>query len=119
MAGKTKKKDDGTQSKTARASMRTGGSTRESYSPAPDVARILPLGSGSHAYVLDPRDGRTVHVAVSSDRFIEVLVALAQAGHKEPMRKELVSLATRYPEGDWKDAVTRFDEALNVDGTNA
>ncbi|MGH9022358.1 MAG: hypothetical protein ACRDV9_04545 [Acidimicrobiia bacterium] len=114
MAGKVKKKDDAVQSKTARASMRTGSGNREAYNAAPDVTRIVPLGLGTHAYVLDPRDGRTLHLEVSSERFVEVLGALVEAGHGDLVRRELAALATRFPAGDWKDAVTRLDSALGA-----
>lgn len=114
MAGKVKKKDDGVQSKTARASMRTGSGNREAYNAAPDVTRIVPLGSGTHAYVLDPRNGRTLHLEVSSARFVEVLGALVEAGHGELIRRELAALATRFPEGDWKDAITRLEHAADA-----
>jgi hypothetical protein len=96
MAGKVKNKDDGAlQSKTARASMRTGG-TKESYIPSADVSRIVPLGGGSYAYVLDPRDGRTLHLEVASDKFVEVLAELVQAGH-DRMLRDLAELVEKYP----------------------
>ena len=57
MAGKVKKKgDDAPQSKTARASLRTGAGKAE-FIAAADAPRIVPLGGGTHAYILDPRDG--------------------------------------------------------------
>src|SRR5947208_1071358 len=46
MAGKVKKKgDDAPQSKTARASLRTGGAKAE-FIAAADAPRIVPLGGG-------------------------------------------------------------------------
>jgi hypothetical protein len=110
MAGKVKNKDDGgLQSKTARASMRTGGA-KESYVASPDVSRIVPLGGGTHAYVLDPRDGKTVHVKVASDRFIEVLSELVEAGHGDRMRRDLAELVEKYP--SFAEASERLEAAL-------
>ena len=66
MAGKVKKKgDDAPQSKTARASLRTGAGKAE-FIAAADAPRIVPLGGGTHAYILDPRDGRTRRFKVAS-----------------------------------------------------
>ena len=111
MAGKVKKKDDGAQSKTARASMR-GGSTKETYNASPDVARIVPLGGGTGAYVLDPRDGRTVRLTLGTEKFFDVLTALADAGHADRLRRDLSDLVGRYPESNWKEASVRFEALL-------
>jgi len=113
MAGKVKNKgDEGLQSKTARASMRGSTGGRDGYIASGDVTRILPLGGGTHAYVLDPRDGRTLRLAVGSERFVEVLRALVDAGHGDRMRRDLADLTTRYPAGAWKDAQERLEAAL-------
>ncbi len=117
MAGKVKKKDDGAQSKTARASMR-GLSTKETYNASPDVARIVPLGGGTGAYVLDPRDGRTVRLTVGSDKFFEVLIALADSGNGDRIRRDLADLVGRYPESAWKESAVRF-EAMLVERTQS
>ncbi|HLF40858.1 MAG TPA: hypothetical protein VI854_05210 [Acidimicrobiia bacterium] len=111
MAGKAKNKDEGQQSKTARASMRTGGG-KESYQASGDVARIVPLGGGTGAYVLDPRNGRTLRHQVGSEDFIEVLIALVDAGYGDRVRRDLSDLVARYPETPWKDVTVRFEGAL-------
>jgi hypothetical protein len=109
MAGKVKKKDDGAvQSKTARASMRTGGGKAE-FIAAADAPRIVPLGGGTHAYVLDPRDGKTRRFKVSSDEFFGMLTTLEEAGHGDRMRRDLNELATRYPTSGWSQAIARID----------
>lgn len=113
MAGKVKKKDDAVLSKTARASTRGSQGGKEAYIPSGDVTRIVPLGGGTHAYILDPRNGRTVRTAVSSDKFIEVLSALAEAGHGDRMRRDLAELATKYPQGGWSAAQARLDAQLS------
>lgn len=113
MAGKVKKKDEsGVQSKTARASMRGGAAKGAEYIASGDVSRIVPLGGGTYAYVLDPRNGRTLKMSVKSDQFVEVLGALAEAGHGDRMKRDLAELAARYPSGGWADAQTRLEATL-------
>ena len=113
MAGKVKKKDDGAvQSKTARASMRGATAKGAEYIASGDVARIVPLGGGTHAYVLDPRNGRTLRMPVNSDTFIEVLGALAEAGHGDRMKRDLAELASKYPSGGWSNAQTKLEAAM-------
>ena len=111
MAGKVKNKDEGLQSKTARASMRGATGGREAYIASADAARIVPLGGGTHAYVLDPRDGKTLRFSVTSGGFIEALRTLVDAGHGDRVRRDLADLANRYP--SWKDVSDRFEAALN------
>jgi len=109
MAGKVKKKgDDAPQSKTARASLRTGGGKAE-FIAAADAPRIVPLGGGTHAYILDPRDGRTRRFKVASDEFFGMLATLDEAGHGDRMRRDLNELANRYPQSGWSQAVARVD----------
>ena len=108
MAGKVKTKDDGAvQSKTARASMRTGAGKAE-FIAAADAPRIVPLGGGTHAYILDPRDGKTRRFKVSSEEFFGMLEALDEAGHGDRMRRDLNELAVRYPAAGWTQAIARI-----------
>jgi len=109
MAGKVKKKDDQLQSKTARASMRGSTGGRNDFAAAADAPRIVPLGGGSHAYILDPRDGRTRKYSVASQSFFEALAVLAEAGFGDRMRRDLAELAGRYPTSGWGLALARFD----------
>ena len=109
MAGKVKKKgDDAPQSKTARASLRTGGGKAE-FIAAADAPRIVPLGGGTHAYILDPRDGKTRRFKVASDEFFGALATLDEAGHGDRMKRDLVDLANRYPQSGWSQALSRVD----------
>jgi hypothetical protein len=109
MAGKVKKKgDDAPQSKTARASLRTGGGKAE-FIAAADAPRIVPLGGGTHAYILDPRDGKTRRFKVASDEFFGMLTTLDEAGHGDRMRRDLNELANRYPDSGWSQAVARVN----------
>lgn len=119
MAGKVKKKgDDAPQSKTARASLRTGGGKAE-FIAAADAPRIVPLGGGTHAYILDPRDGKTRRFKVASDEFFGALATLEDAGHGDRMKRDLVELANRYPETGWSQAVSRLDAPAVEDAPEA
>jgi hypothetical protein len=119
MAGKVKKKDDGpVQSKTARASMRTGGGKAE-FIAAADAPRIVPLGGGTHAYILDPRDGKTRRFKVASDEFFGMLTTLEEAGHGDRMRRDLNELANRYPVSGWSQAIARIDAPAVEDAPEA
>ena len=109
MAGKVKKKgDDAPQSKTARASLRTGAAKAD-FIAAADAPRIVPLGGGTHAYILDPRDGKTRRFKVSSDEFFGMLATLDEAGHGDRMRRDLNELANRYPTSGWSQAIERVN----------
>jgi hypothetical protein len=119
MAGKVKKKgDDAPQSKTARASLRTGGGKAE-FIAAADAPRIVPLGGGTHAYILDPRDGKTRRFKVASDEFFGALATLEEAGHGDRMKRDLVDLANRYPQTGWSQAVSRLDAPAVEDAPEA
>ena len=119
MAGKVKKKgDDAVQSKTARASMRTGGGKAD-FIAAADAPRIVPLGGGTHAYILDPRDGKTRRFKVASDDFFGMLATLDEAGHGDRMRRDLNELANRYPASGWSQAIARIDGPAVEDGAEA
>ena len=119
MAGKVKKKgDDAPQSKTARASLRTGGGKAE-FIAAADAPRIVPLGGGTHAYILDPRDGKTRRFKVASDEFFGMLATLEEAGHGDRMRRDLNELANRYPQSGWSQAIARLDGPAVDDAPDA
>lgn len=109
MAGKVKSKgDDAPQSKTARASLRTGGGKAE-FIAAADAPRIVPLGGGTHAYILDPRDGKTRRFKVASDDFFGMLATLDESGYGDRMRRDLKELANRYPTSGWSQALARIE----------
>lgn len=89
MAGKkieSKKKVDagGPQSKTARASMAKGKKKEEGFIASGDMDRIIPLCGGEWAYVLDPRDGRTHHVKVDSDKWYSLIIPLLEDAKHGP-----------------------------------
>ncbi|MEW6477742.1 MAG: hypothetical protein AB1679_36315 [Actinomycetota bacterium] len=119
MAGKAKNKgDDAPQSKTARASLRTGGGKAD-FIAAADAPRIVPLGGGTHAYILDPRDGKTRRFKVASDEFFGALSTLDEAGHGDRMRRDLKDLADRYPQSGWSQAVARIEGPAVADAAEA
>lgn len=95
MAGKkiaSKKKIDagGPVSKTARASK---VKKEEGFIASGDMDRIIPLCGGEWAYLLDPRDGKTQHIRVGSERWnslIEVLVDDPRYGDR--IQRQLIRL---------------------------
>jgi len=103
--------------------MRTGGGKAD-FIAAADAARIVPLGGGTHAYILDPRDGKTRRFKVASDEFFGMLTTLDEAGHGDRMRRDLNELANRYPQSGWSQAIARIDgpaveETPEVEATQA
>lgn len=94
MAGKKKGNDDAGMSKTARASSLKKGGKQEGFIPAaPEhMNRIIPLAGGEYAYVLDPRDGKTHHLRVYSERWAALMVDLEAAGHGDRIQSELEKL---------------------------
>lgn len=50
---------------------------------------VLPLNKGRHAYVVDPLSRKTQHVAVDSQKFLDVMSAVVAAGRAEALRSEL------------------------------
>lgn len=73
MAGKKRKsiQDDVKLSKTARASK--GKKKDEGFLASGDMDRIIPLCGGKWAYILDPRDGKTHHVQVGSEKWSGII----------------------------------------------
>jgi hypothetical protein len=96
MAGKkiaSKKKVDagGPVSKTARASK--AKKKEEGFIASGDMDRIIPLCDGEWAYLLDPRDGKTHHIRVGSEKWnnlIEILVN--DVKHGDRIRNQIVTL---------------------------
>lgn len=76
MAGKKKVVDDSHLSKTARASR--GKKKEEGFLASADMDRIIPLNGGTWAYLLDPRDGRTHHLRVNSDKWNDLITVLVE-----------------------------------------
>jgi hypothetical protein len=73
----SKKKIDagGTPSKTAKRSQ--ARKKEEGFQASGDMDRIIPLCGGEWAYLLDPRDGRTYHVRVGSDKWNSLIGDIA------------------------------------------
>lgn len=80
MAGKKKHVDDGVQSKTSRASSLKKGGKKEGFVPAaPEhMNRIISLNGGLNCYLLDPRDGKTHHLKVNSEKYHAILDEIFQ-----------------------------------------
>jgi len=99
MAGKNKFQES--TNKSAQA----GKKKDEGFQASADLKRIIPLGGGTHAYVLDPRTGLTHHLQVGSDRW-DVLIGalLSTPAHAAKIQAELDKLG-------WSHLV-RVEEAL-------
>lgn len=95
MAGKKKVQDEAVN-KTARKNQQKGKS-QDSFIPAApeNLRRIISLGGGTHAYLLDPRDGKTHHLAVGSDKWNALLADLAETKHADHINAELEALGWR------------------------
>lgn len=77
-------------SKTARASM--GKGKDDGFKASGDMKRIIPLNNGNHAYLLDPRTGRTHHLAVGSPMWNTLIEELAATDYGSGIQKELEEL---------------------------
>lgn len=100
MAGKKKGNDDAGMSKTARASsLKKGGKQEGFIAAAPEhMDRIVSLGGGSHIYFLDPRDGKTRHLAVGSDAYNAAIISVLASSHATNVRAELTRKGFPIPE---------------------
>lgn len=92
MGGKRKVSQDVPQSKTARASMGKKGAKDDGFKASGDMARIISCGGGTHAYLLDPRDGKTHHEAVDSEKWARLLGELLVSEHGPRIMAELEAL---------------------------
>lgn len=112
MAGKKKGNDDAGMSKTARASSLKKGGKKEGFIPAaPEhMKRIVSLGGGSHAYLMDPRDGKTHHLAVGSEKWDALLLTLADTDHGVHIEAEIRKLGWDWP-SDRVEAIMEQVEA--------
>lgn len=82
MAGKNKGNDQ-VLSKTAQRSK--GKVKDQGFQASWECPRVYSLAGGTYARILDPRDGRSKHLAVGSDSYFEVvsqIVAAEPHGHK-------------------------------------
>lgn len=100
MAGKKKSNDDGPQSKTSRASSLKKGGKQEGFVPAaPEhMDRFISLGQGKYVYFLDPRDGKTLHLAVSSQKYDDFITEALASAHGDRIRAEMVRKGLPVPE---------------------
>lgn len=91
MAGKKKGNDDAGMSKTARASsLKKGGKVEGFIAAAPEhMDRIVSLGGGSHIYLLDPRNGKTLHLRVGSEAYNNAVISVLESAYAEQVRSEL------------------------------
>lgn len=100
-------------SKTARASVRAGqaGQAGGALSVLGEFKYLIPLNQGKHAYVRNLTNGKTVHAATNSDKFVEEIRVLGAAGHGAKIQAELEALATQFPSDGWDATTKRLAEA--------
>jgi hypothetical protein len=99
-------------SKTARASVRAGQAGQGgALSVLGEFKYLIPLNGGKHAYVRNLTNGKTVHVRIDSEAFLEEVRQLAGAGHATKIRAEISGLATAFPGDGWDTAEKRLVEA--------
>lgn len=91
MAGKKKVADEAVN-KTARKNQQKG--KKEGFIPAaPEtLKRVIPLGGGTYAYLLDPRDGKTYHLKVGSFGWKTLLAELDSTDYGKQINAELEAL---------------------------
>lgn len=100
------------QSKTARASVRAGaGATGGALSVLGEFKYLIPLNGGKHSYIRNLTTGKTVHAATDSEKFVNEIKALADAGHGAKIRTELDNLNQAHPEHGWDLTTKRLVEA--------
>lgn len=95
MAGKKKNVQDAPQSKTARASL--GKKKAEGFQASADMDRFISLGGGTYCYLSDPRDGKTHHLEVGSDRYNRVVTDLLDSTHGDRIRTEMLKKGYEFP----------------------
>lgn len=74
------------------------------------TSRFVPLQAG-YAYLRDPRDGKTHHVMVNSERFNTLLEEFIQTIGKDRIVTELEGLSRRFPADGWSTALRRARDA--------
>ena len=100
------------QSKTARASVRAGANAGGgALSVLGEFKYLIPLNGGKHTYVRNLTNGKTVHCATDSEKFINELKQLAESGHGAKIRIELDTLAEAHPDHGWDVTTKRLVEA--------
>lgn len=80
---------------------------------------IIPLNGGLNAYVRHPLNGRTVHCATRSDKFVALLREMRTLGIGDRIDRELEQMATN--SNAWAEALAYVREAetqLSAAGTD-
>ncbi|GIG70376.1 hypothetical protein [Phytomonospora endophytica] len=99
-------------SKTARASVRAGQAGQGGgLSVLGEFKYLIPLNKGKHAYVRNLTNGKTVHAATDSERFLEEIRLLGEAGHGAKIQAELEALTTAFPSDGWDATAKRLADA--------
>lgn len=100
------------QSKTARASVRAGQAAGGgALSVLGEYKYLIPLNGGKNVYVRNLLNGKTLRLRTNSDRLVDEIKALAEAGHGTKIRAELDGLAGAYPDDGWDVTTKRLVDA--------
>jgi hypothetical protein len=77
-----------------------------------DMKLVIPLGEG-HCYLLDPSNGKNLHLKLGSEKAALEFARVAALGHGPRIEKEVQALALRYPHPQWATAIAavRVQEA--------
>lgn len=99
------------QSKTARASVRAGQSSGGAQSVLGEYKYLIPLNGGRNVYVRNLLNGRTLRLSTDSDRLVEEIKSLNEAGHGVKIRAELDNLQATFPDHGWDTTTKRLVDA--------
>ena len=80
------------------------------YTEAGQLSRFVPLHAG-YCYMRDPRNGKTFHVKVNSERFDTLLDEFVTSIGKERLVSEIEGLSRKYPGDGWDKALRRLRNA--------
>lgn len=103
----------GKQSKTSRASVRAGAGAggAGNISALGEVKYLIPLNRGRNAYVRNISTGQSPNLKTDSEDFVELIRALAAAGHGNKIRAEIEALAAESPDHGWDATLKRLEDA--------
>lgn len=90
MAGKKRSQVEDTtgMSKTARASaLKKGGKKDEGFHASGDMDRVYSLNGGEHVRILNPVDGRTLHLRVGTISYFDTVAGLNDRVKNELLNK--------------------------------
>ena len=76
-----------------------------------DMALLQPLNFGKHVRLMDPSNGKSLHLSTSDEAWITKMAALKEAGYANRLLGELQGFASRFPDHEWGNVIRRLQEA--------